>query len=64
MQVKFINDVINGKKKCMASQCSDSCEKTSMIRGHHIYKFIWTPIIRKELVLEAQDNNKKECGSI
>ena len=42
----------------MANQCSDSYEKTSMIRGHHIYKSVWTPIIEEQLVLEAQDDNE------
>ena len=45
-------------KACsMATQCSDSYEKTSLIRGHHI-KSIWTPMIGEELVLGAQDDNE------
>ena len=37
------------------SKDSDSYEKTSVIRGHHIYKSTWTPFIRKELMVEAED---------
>ena len=48
----------------MASQCSDSYEKTSVIRGHHIYKSIWTLIIREELVLEAQDDNEHDKHAV
>ena len=44
----------------MASQCIDSYEKTSVVRGHHIYKSIWTPIIGEELVLKAQDDNEHD----
>ena len=48
----------------MATQCSDSYEKTSVIRGHHIYKSIWTPIIGEELVLEAQDDNEHDKHAV
>ena len=37
--------------------CNDSYEKTSVMRGHHIYKSIWTPIIGEELVPEAREDN-------
>ena len=42
----------------MASEGSDSYEKTSVIRGHHIYKSVWIPFIGEELVVEAEDGNK------
>ena len=42
----------------MASEGSNSYEKTSVIRGHHIYKSIWTLFIGEELVVEAQDGNE------
>ena len=48
----------------MATQCSDSYEKTSVIRGQHIYKSIWTPIIGEELVLEAQDDNEHDKHAV
>ena len=42
----------------MASEGSDSYEKMSVIRGHHIYKSVWIPFIGEELVVEAEDSNK------
>ena len=44
----------------MATQCSDSDENTSVIRDHHIYRSIWTPIIGEKLVFEAQDDNEHD----
>ena len=46
----FIDDVFDS----MASEGSDSYEKTSVIRGHHIYKFVWIPFIEEELVVHKQ----------
>ena len=53
---KFIDDVIDS----MASEGSDSYEKTSMIRGHHIYKSTWTPFIWEELVVKAEAGNEHD----
>ena len=53
---KFIDDVIDS----MASEGSDSYEKTSVIRGHHIYKSVWTPFIGEELVVKAEDGNEHD----
>ena len=48
----------------MVTQCSDSYEKMSVSRGYHNYMYIevniWTPIMGKELFLEAQDNNEHD----
>ena len=33
----------------MASLGSDYYEKASVVKGHHIYKAIWTPMIGEEL---------------
>ena len=43
----------------MASQGSSdsSFEKASVIRGHHIYKSIWTPVVGEELALQREDGN-------
>ena len=49
MSAKFIDDVINS----IASEGSDSYEKTSVNRGHHIYKSVWASFIGEELVVEA-----------
>ena len=50
----------------MATQCSDSYEKTSVITGHHNYiqVYIWTPIIGKELFLEAQEDNEHDKHAV
>ena len=31
----------------------------SVIRGHHVYKFVWTPFIVEILSLSAEDGNEK-----
>ena len=43
----------------MASQGSSNSafEKASVIRGHHIYKSIWTPVVGEELTLQREDGN-------
>ena len=42
----------------MASQESrETYEKASVIRGHHVYKTVWTPFIGQELSLKAEDGN-------
>ena len=33
-------------------------QKKSVVRGHHIYKFIWTPTIGEEFLLEVEDGNE------
>ena len=33
-------------------------EKHSVVTVHHIYKFVWTPIIKEVLHLEAEDGNQ------
>ena len=48
----------------MASEGSKSYEKTSFIRGHDIYKFVWTPFIGEELVVPAEDGNKHAVAVI
>ena len=53
---KFIDDVIDS----MASEGSDSYEKRSVIRGHHLYKSVWTPFTGEELVVKAEDGNKHD----
>ena len=39
-------------------------EKKSMVRGHHIYKSIWTPAIGKDLLLEAEDGNEHDKHAV
>ena len=56
MRTKYIDDVIDS----MASKGSNSYEKTSVIRGNHIYKSVWTPFIGEELVVEAEEGNEHD----
>ena len=31
--------------------------KSSVVRGHHVYKAVWTPALREELIVKAEDGN-------
>ena len=57
---KFVDDVVDS----IASEGSDSYEKTSVIRDHHIYKSVWIPFIGKELVVEAEDSNEHNKNAV
>ena len=35
-------------------------EKESVVRGHHVYKISWTPVIGEELMLETEDDNEDD----
>lgn len=41
-----------------------SIEKESVVRGHHVYKAIWTPVIGEELSLRAEDNNEHDNHAV
>ena len=41
----------------MESLPSTSLSFSSVIKGHHVYKTIWTPYLGKELVLAAEETN-------
>ena len=46
----------------MASQGSvseDRHEEASVIRGHHVYKSVWTPEVGEELSLVTEDGNER-----
>ena len=34
--------------------------KDSVVKGHHIYKFVWTSVIGEELHLEPEESNKHD----
>ena len=36
----------------------------SLIRGHHIYKNIWTPSVGEVLLLVKQEENEHDCFAI
>ena len=35
-----------------------------MIRGHHIYKSIWTPVVGEELTLQREDSNDHDIHAV
>ena len=35
-------------------------EKDSVVRGHHIYKVYWMPVIEVELTLMTEDDNEHD----
>ena len=35
-------------------------EKDSVVRGYHIYKVYWTPVIEVELTLMTEDDNEHD----
>ena len=40
-----------------------SYEFLSVVRGHHVYKDIWTPVIDEELAIKKEDlNEQKQSG--
>ncbi len=39
---------------------SYSYSVSSVIRGHHVYKVIWTPFIGEQLLLEAENGNLED----
>ena len=53
-------------------QAKIKCEKTmeftyqaeSVIRGHHIYKTVWTPFIGEPLSLRIQDGNEQDSFAV
>ena len=49
----------------MASQGSSdsSFENASVIRGHHIYKSKWTPVV-EELALQQEDGNNHDKHTV
>ena len=34
--------------------------KHSVVRGHHIYKTYWMPVVGEELTLEMEDDNEHD----
>ena len=42
----------------------ESFEKVSVVRGHHIYKAVRTPTFGKEMLLEAEKDNKHDKHTV
>ena len=39
-------------------------EKPCVIRGHHIYKSIWTPVVGGILMLKTEDGNSYDAHAV
>ena len=39
-------------------------EKESVVRGHHVYKVIWTPVIGEELEVRTEDDNDHDQHAV
>ena len=37
-----------------------SYEFLSVVRGHHVFKDIWTPVIDEQLTVKKEDSNKHD----
>ena len=36
----------------------------SVVRGHHIYKSIWTPALAEELLVEPENDNEHDIYTV
>ena len=36
----------------------------SVVRGHHIYKSIWTPALAEELLVEPENDNEHDIYAV
>ena len=55
------------RRRMADSQDSDAPSfvvKESVVRGHHIYKVVWTPVIGELLPLRAEDNNEHDNHAV
>ena len=48
------------RKRHMAT----STEISSVVKGHHVYKSIWTPVIEQELNTKAEDSNEHDRHAV
>lgn len=58
LHVHWVHWLYNPMIDSMVSQGGDRYEKMSMIRGQHIYMFLWTTVIKIELVLKKSTMSK------
>ena len=47
-----------------ASLGSDYYEKASVVKGHHVYKAVWTPFLGEELSVQPEDHNDHDEHAI
>ena len=45
-------------------ECHAVYEKESVVRGHHVYKVIWTPVIGEELEVRTEDDNDHDQHAV
>ena len=43
---------------------TEELQKDSVVRGHHVYKSVWTPVIGKELYLEPEESNEHDKNAM
>ncbi len=50
----------------MASQDTSDLVHTldSVVRGHHVYKRIWTPTVREQLQLRPEEGNERDPRAV
>ena len=48
----------------MASLGSVYYEKASVVKGHHVYKAVWTPFLGEELSVQPEDHNDHDEHAI
>ena len=39
-------------------------DKSSVVKGHHIYKFVWTPVIGQELNTKLEEDNGQDKHAV
>ena len=44
--------------------CSCSFTVSSVVRGHHIYKDIWTPYVGEQLFVQTEDKNEHDTHAV
>ena len=42
----------------------ESLHWNSVVRGHHVYKDIWTPFVGEILHVEQEDDNPEDCFAV
>ena len=47
-----------------SQECRAVYEKESVVRGHHVYKAIWTPVIGEELEVKTDEDNNHDQHAV
>ena len=57
---------VQRNSKAMANQSADGDVYTleSVVRGHHIYKCIWTPRVGEHLLLKLEESNNNDPRAV